>query len=958
MDRMAQHTKQPKVLGELFQALDNDPFVIAECLARPALADRLLRNWYARDQRIHGELRKRAEADLSAHLAVEQTKQTSGTYSEIELVRSDSPPDKAIPGAGHGVRLNSFEWDKTVQKLAATFHNRGAAPATYDAAPIGVLSPLQEDETCYYATAVVSKSGDHLKVGTISWQKEPLESWLARTEKRLCMTVAADFSYSLPKISDTADNCSDDTWTALPGPPDGRYYQTVVWTGSEMIIWGGYGSNALLGTGGRYVPTTDSWTPTTNTNAPSARSTHTAVWTGTEMIVWGGWDGSNYVNTGGRYDPSTDSWTATTTLNAPTGRSGHTAVWTGKEMIIWSGADTDYVNTGGKYNPNTDSWTATSTINAPAGRTEHSTVWTGSEMIVWGGGAGGSTDLNTGGRYNPTSDSWAATSTTNAPTGRELHTGIWTGTQMIVWGGGFYDSSWHYFNTGGRYDPSTDTWTATNTSNAPTARLWHTAVLTGSNEMIVWGGGNDGGLTNTGGRYNPSTDSWAVTSTINAPVPREAHTAVWTGSEMLVWGGVYNQNNTYSDDGGRYDPAMDSWAPISSGNTPAGRLRHTAVWTGTEMIVWGGQVGYRSYLNTGGRYTPSIDNWTPTSTSEAPSARNLHTAIWTGTEMIVWGGNEFGFSLNTGARNNAQSVPTTPTPTPTPPIPGTGGRYDPSTDTWSVTSTTNAPSVREGHTAVWTGTEMIVWGGSWTDLAGPHYYNSGGRYDPVRDSWSETPDMLDGRDSHSAVWTGTEMIFWGGYYWNGTDHYLNTGARYNPSTGIWAETGGSNVPNARRSNTAVWTGNEMVIWGGYDGISYLNTGGRYNPSVDGWTATNTADEPAGRLGHTSVWNDREMIVWGGQASSDPSTMIFNTGGRYNPSTDSWTATNATGAPAARSLHTAIWTGNEMIVWGGELVGGQNTHTGARYCAQPISRPTPTPRPRSTPRPRPSPPPRP
>jgi hypothetical protein len=181
MDRMAQHTKQPKVLGELFQALDNDPFVIAECLARPALADRLLRNWYARDQRIHGELRKRAEADLSAHLAVEQTKQTSGTYSEIELVRSDSPPDKAIPGAGHGVRLNSFEWDKTVQKLAATFHNRGAAPATYDAAPIGVLSPLQEDETCYYATAVVSKSGDHLKVGTISWQKEPLESWLART---------------------------------------------------------------------------------------------------------------------------------------------------------------------------------------------------------------------------------------------------------------------------------------------------------------------------------------------------------------------------------------------------------------------------------------------------------------------------------------------------------------------------------------------------------------------------------------------------------------------------------------------------------------------------------------------------------------------------------------------------------------------------------------------------------
>jgi hypothetical protein len=37
-DRMAKHTKQPDVLRELFEALGNDPFVIAECLARPALA--------------------------------------------------------------------------------------------------------------------------------------------------------------------------------------------------------------------------------------------------------------------------------------------------------------------------------------------------------------------------------------------------------------------------------------------------------------------------------------------------------------------------------------------------------------------------------------------------------------------------------------------------------------------------------------------------------------------------------------------------------------------------------------------------------------------------------------------------------------------------------------------------------------------------------------------------------
>src|ERR1043165_2351054 len=41
MDRMAQHSRQPEVLRELFAALGNDPVVIAECLARPVLANRL-----------------------------------------------------------------------------------------------------------------------------------------------------------------------------------------------------------------------------------------------------------------------------------------------------------------------------------------------------------------------------------------------------------------------------------------------------------------------------------------------------------------------------------------------------------------------------------------------------------------------------------------------------------------------------------------------------------------------------------------------------------------------------------------------------------------------------------------------------------------------------------------------------------------------------------------------------
>ena len=79
-----------------------------------------------------------------------------------------------------------------------------------------------------------------------------------------------------------------------------------------------------------------------------------------------------------------------------------------------------------------------------------------------------------------------------------------------------------------------------------------------------------------------------------------------------------------------------SGEPTSTVNAPSARPLHTAVWTGSEMIVWGGLDG--SYLNTGGRYNPATDNWTATSTTDAPAARDRHTAVWTGSEMIVWGG--------------------------------------------------------------------------------------------------------------------------------------------------------------------------------------------------------------------------------------------------------------------------------------------------------------------------------
>ena len=59
---------------------------------------------------------------------------------------------------------------------------------------------------------------------------------------------------------------------------------------------------------------------------------------------------------------------------------------------------------------------------------------------------------------------------------------------------------------------------------------------------------------------------------------------------MIVWGGYSNSSPYYLNSGGRYDPTTDTWVATSMGaNAPSRRMRHTAVWTGKEMIVWGGE---------------------------------------------------------------------------------------------------------------------------------------------------------------------------------------------------------------------------------------------------------------------------------------------------------------------------------------------------------------------------------
>ena len=274
MDRMAQHTKQPEVLRELFEALGNDPFVIAECLARPVLSERLVTKFHLHDQRSHGELKWRAGS-----------------------------------------------WRARAENQ--TLNNMAVAGASYTLPTISDGAACSDDTW----TATSTTNAPDARAGhTAVWTGSEMIVWGGGASGPTYLNTGGRY------------NPSTDSWTAtsITNAPDARAGHMAVWTGSEMIVWGGFNGSSNLNTGGRYNPGTDSWTATSTTNAPAGRQDHTAVWTGSEMIVWGGYDGS-YLNTGGRYNPSTDSWTATSTTNAPQGRYEHTAIWTGSEMIVWGG---------------------------------------------------------------------------------------------------------------------------------------------------------------------------------------------------------------------------------------------------------------------------------------------------------------------------------------------------------------------------------------------------------------------------------------------------------------------------------------------------------------------------------------------------------------------------------------------------------------------------------------------
>ncbi|MFZ4765256.1 MAG: Kelch repeat-containing protein [Roseimicrobium sp.] len=330
----------------------------------------------------------------------------------------------------------------------------------------------------------------------------------------------------------------------------------------------------------------------------------------------------------------------------------------------------------------------------------------------------------------------------------------------------------------------------------------------------------------------------------------------WTGSsrnEFISWGGSISTSDT-TNVGARFNLTTGVWTPMSTVNAPAKRMVAFHAWTGTELVLWGGNDGPTQRAD-GKYYTPATDTWTdlPALGGVTLGGRNNpgNLSIWidspTLTALFIFGGYDGSVPISKGDGALLRK---------------SGGAWS-----WSQINPTNAPGPRFGYCAVWTGTKVIVWGGYNQSAGAP--LNDGRLYDPFTNTWSATAmssvNAPTGRSGASCCWTGIEMIVWGGYVDSGTNAGTNTGAAYNPTTDQWRTLPSAGL-GARYGACSAWTGSDFIVWGGSvlsAGVyNVSDDGARYSPSTDSWTKLPSPGRP-GVMEGASAWTGSELLLFGG-----------------------------------------------------------------------------------------------
>ena len=135
-----------------------------------------------------------------------------------------------------------------------------------------------------------------------------------------------------------AYNPGTDAWRLLPAPPKTENYcrRSAAWTGEEMLVWG----CELTA----YNPTSNQWR-----RLPDSPTRHgIVVWTGRELVGWGGGCCGDVSDDGSAYDPATSTWRKI--ASAPVnGQQSPLGAWTGRELVIFNGRSPEGARVGVRH---------------------------------------------------------------------------------------------------------------------------------------------------------------------------------------------------------------------------------------------------------------------------------------------------------------------------------------------------------------------------------------------------------------------------------------------------------------------------------------------------------------------------------------------------------------------------------------------------------------------------------
>lgn len=243
-------------------------------------------------------------------------------------------------------------------------------------------------------------------------------------------------------------------WTQLPPPPEVRTGPAAVWTGQDLLVWGGYvytgySDEAPSANGFSWNAANEKWTSLPQSPL-GARSFPATVWTGAELLLWGGWDGLGaFFGDGAAFNPETARWRSLPA--SPLGPRAALSVWTGSELLLWgTSIRMDHPpRDGAAYDPASNTWR--SIPPAPVELTDASAVWSGEEMFVFGASLGRNNEAATesaiGAAYDPLTNEWR-----ELPVSKlfpQATAAAWDGREMIAW---------DHRSESAAYDPDSDSW--------------------------------------------------------------------------------------------------------------------------------------------------------------------------------------------------------------------------------------------------------------------------------------------------------------------------------------------------------------------------------------------------------------------------------------------------------------------------------------------------------------------